>query len=817
MKIAIRTLLLLSLIFTLASCDKDSDSKPSTTSMALANYWSSQTDLATSLETRDATMTSIQQQINSLGTAKSKDAIDEIDALVNGYVSQSNEAATFFAEMRNLEDNIRPYGDDKNIFGDIARGVYNKASDAVISSGRMVRSGWRVLSGRQSLTQVLNDPESGIPIVSSFAAELHRHNADRDAVIRQAILDNNSQDGWVPISSLPGATPQEKANAYLNLADDDPLKMGTRRDVMFWDADERQRTANTAKKLGETGVKIVADAYGGGAGEWTNEVLNQHMGQGQSPNDKGTLEIKVRSTDAGNPPIQQPKTIIIDKVNTPDSDPRVTVIVNAPETLECELPSGDYNIIAAAEDFIRNVEGAVSVVYNEAQQQFNDLLKLAENAIIIEGISSDSDVVSTGATVGINLTCVSTLGQDLSFSWEITGGEYSNMNANKNRLSFTPQAEGDYTASVEVTDSFNNTRHASITISAIDAKLSFEQYEITSEDIIDDVLNPGELATVRLYVTNTGSKDLTGTTDLIAQGGIGVGFNQSTAEIPVGETAQFLANIQIPATYSQDTAELELKYLVQNQAGDPVLISIPISIPVEFYVEINPIESPVEDRVITIRGRVANPQLNRAILILDADSQQAYEMELYNGYFQQNVIVGSSTEEQQHTVEVTAISGSLEASDTMSFTSQIPPTALRVTLTWDTNGTDVDLWVTDPNGERCYYANSTTASGLTLDFDDTNGFGPENITTTNIVPGDYLVQVHYYSDHDYENAISTNAVVVIRINEGTPDETVNNYYGYLYDTGDLWTVTTLTFDGVTWRIKDQNQRAMQDSSLLPLK
>jgi uncharacterized protein YfaP (DUF2135 family) len=818
MKHAFRIVLILMLVFVLASCDKDSsDNKPAETSQALANYWTSQTNLTESLETRDETMDSIQERIIGLGDNKSKNAIEEIDALVNGYIAQSNEAAGFFDEMRRLEDNIRPYGDDKNIFGDIARGVYNKASGAVISSGRMVRSGWRVLSGRQSLRQVLNDPESGIPIVSSFAADLQRHNAQRDAAIRQAILENNSQDGWVPISSLPGNTPEEKANAYLNLSDEDPLKMGTRRDVMFWDADERTRTANTARKLGETGVKIVADSYGGGAGEWTNEVLNQHMSQGQDPSDKGSMEIKVRSTDSGNPPVEQPKIVIIDKVNTPDSDPRVTVFANAPETLVAELPTGDYNIIASAEEFIRNVESAFTVAYQEVREQVNTLLKLAENAIIIEGITADSEVVSTGSTVGINLSCVSTLGQDLSFEWSITGGEYGSMNKNRNRLSFVPQSEGDFTINVEVTDSFNNTRNASITISAIDASISFVEYAITAEDINDNMLNPGELATVRLHISNTGSTDLVGTTDLIGMGGVLVGFNQNTAEIPIGETAQFLANIQLPATFSSANAELEFRYLVEDQAGNPVIMSLPISIPVDFYVEINPIQTPVEDRVLTVRGRVANPQLTRASMIVDGDVQQAYEMELYNGYFQQNIVVGSSYDEQEHTVEVTAISGSLEAIASQTFTSQIPPTALRVTLTWDTSGTDVDLWVTDPNGERCYYANSTTASGLTLDFDDTDGFGPENITTTNIIPGDYLVQVHYYSDDDYENAISTNATVVIRINEGSPDETVNNYYGFLYDTGDLWTVTTLTFDGNTWRLKERNQKTIQESAELPEK
>lgn len=71
---------------------------------------------------------------------------------------------------------------------------------------------------------------------------------------------------------------------------------------------------------------------------------------------------------------------------------------------------------------------------------------------------------------------------------------------------------------------------------------------------------------------------------------------------------------------------------------------------------------------------------------------------------------------------------------------------VQVTLTWD-NTADIDLWVTDPSGEKIYYANSTSASGGVLDFDDTDGYGPENIywPQGEAPSGSYLCQVHYYS------------------------------------------------------------------------
>jgi uncharacterized protein YfaP (DUF2135 family) len=77
----------------------------------------------------------------------------------------------------------------------------------------------------------------------------------------------------------------------------------------------------------------------------------------------------------------------------------------------------------------------------------------------------------------------------------------------------------------------------------------------------------------------------------------------------------------------------------------------------------------------------------------------------------------------------------------------------HVRITWDKDDTDVDLhfsW----NGSDCYYANKSPTWGdastsPTLDVDDVNGYGPENITI-DALPGDgsYKMWVRYYSDHD---------------------------------------------------------------------
>jgi uncharacterized protein YfaP (DUF2135 family) len=73
------------------------------------------------------------------------------------------------------------------------------------------------------------------------------------------------------------------------------------------------------------------------------------------------------------------------------------------------------------------------------------------------------------------------------------------------------------------------------------------------------------------------------------------------------------------------------------------------------------------------------------------------------------------------------------------------PARILATLVWDTDRTDVDLYVTEPNGQSVYYSQKKHAG--TLDVDRTSGFGPENysISARSAKPGTYRIRVHYYS------------------------------------------------------------------------
>jgi hypothetical protein len=84
---------------------------------------------------------------------------------------------------------------------------------------------------------------------------------------------------------------------------------------------------------------------------------------------------------------------------------------------------------------------------------------------------------------------------------------------------------------------------------------------------------------------------------------------------------------------------------------------------------------------------------------------------------------------------------------------------IQVTLTWDTDDTDIDLWCTDPSGFKIYYSEPNSPDGGELDFDDTDGFGPENIywPEGGAPAGNYFVQVHYY---DSEGPTTTYTVLI---------------------------------------------------------
>ena len=95
---------------------------------------------------------------------------------------------------------------------------------------------------------------------------------------------------------------------------------------------------------------------------------------------------------------------------------------------------------------------------------------------------------------------------------------------------------------------------------------------------------------------------------------------------------------------------------------------------------------------------------------------------------------------------------------------------LLVTITWNTDSTDVDLHVIEPSGEECYYQHNRTASGGSLTRDVTQGYGPEMYVLPKAPEGKYVVRAKFFASDVNRATARTKVYATITRNWGQPDE-----------------------------------------------
>ncbi|MCL6217232.1 carboxypeptidase-like regulatory domain-containing protein [Zunongwangia pacifica] len=95
---------------------------------------------------------------------------------------------------------------------------------------------------------------------------------------------------------------------------------------------------------------------------------------------------------------------------------------------------------------------------------------------------------------------------------------------------------------------------------------------------------------------------------------------------------------------------------------------------------------------------------------------------------------------------------------------------LRVVVDWNHNDTDIDLWVIDPKGEKCWYQNKRTKIGGKLSDDMTEGFGPESFKLKEAIAGKYEMYIDYYSDNVQKISGPTFLKVTVFRNYGTKNQ-----------------------------------------------
>jgi uncharacterized protein YfaP (DUF2135 family) len=195
-----------------------------------------------------------------------------------------------------------------------------------------------------------------------------------------------------------------------------------------------------------------------------------------------------------------------------------------------------------------------------------------------------------------------------------------------------------------------------------------------------------------------------------------------------------------------------------------------------------PVGGWTSNRVARITGSISDTSLRVGTLSINGTERP---LPLRGGEFDLSLVLSPG----MNVIEVAATNEAGVGRAKVSVFAKVPKIDLRVVLSWDTDGTDLDLHVLEPSGEESWYGHKETASGGSLDVDVTTGYGPEIYTQANSQAGVYNILVDYYSDNGHAQ---TEVKVDVLLHEGTDREERHTFRHMLTRTGGKFEVGTFT-------------------------
>lgn len=122
------------------------------------------------------------------------------------------------------------------------------------------------------------------------------------------------------------------------------------------------------------------------------------------------------------------------------------------------------------------------------------------------------------------------------------------------------------------------------------------------------------------------------------------------------------------------------------------------------------------------------------------------------------------------------------------------PCDLRVTLTWDADACDMDLWVIEPSGEKAFYGHRATTSGGRFGCDFTQGYGPEEFLVKKAMPGKFQVKIDFFGNSQQILAGATTVQIKIYKNYGRPNEEKIEVTRRLKDVKEVLDLAEISFE-----------------------
>lgn len=122
------------------------------------------------------------------------------------------------------------------------------------------------------------------------------------------------------------------------------------------------------------------------------------------------------------------------------------------------------------------------------------------------------------------------------------------------------------------------------------------------------------------------------------------------------------------------------------------------------------------------------------------------------------------------------------------------PLDVRVVIDWSSNDNDIDLWVVDPNGEKCFYSNPKTSIGGKISQDFTRGYGPEEFSLKDAKRGIYTIYANYYSESRQRITGPVTIYAQLFTNYGTDKEEMKRLTIQLEDNKETHQIGLLEFE-----------------------
>ncbi|WP_368738213.1 VIT domain-containing protein [Corallococcus exiguus] len=171
-------------------------------------------------------------------------------------------------------------------------------------------------------------------------------------------------------------------------------------------------------------------------------------------------------------------------------------------------------------------------------------------------------------------------------------------------------------------------------------------------------------------------------------------------------------------------------------------------------------------------GRYSEAARNYEIVLARPWKRHAEEMRTVASFHYARMLAG--LERQPRLAEVASVlrarRAGLRGPDGEGMFADARPIDYQLTTHWNSDSTDIDLWVIEPDGEKCFYQHKETSLGGQLYWDITDGLGPELYHARKAAPGPYHVLVHYYGNRSSRYVVPTALLLVSDRNVFTADD-----------------------------------------------